>query len=546
MKKLCILLLLAITCVLVLSACNTHTHDFGEWTTVTAATCTEDGEAERTCACGETETKRIEAHHTEAVIQAVSATCVTNGWTEGKYCSACEEVLVVAQEIVAQGHKKVVTSKQILPTVDDKGMTEGAYCSSCREVLSEPEEIPARGYDRMLADGEFKVLLIGNSFTQDASNYAQNIESQLCSALGAMLGEDIKVTVGILVMGDRGLNWHATQAYNNVAACHLQVYTSDSLAWRSKGEMTHAEALAWTSWDAVSLQPYALNTATGVESNNFPAETHSRFLHIADSTAYLLDLVANNAPEAEVYCYMHWAASKDIVLDAGLNKYNQMAELYPTLLEYHGTETGKRFTTLVPVGLAIQNARTTYLALLKYNETAYLDGTLNYKTDGQIGLQRDQGHLSYNVGRYIAALTFAEMLIPEKLRAEGYTLPDIRKTESIGVLPLEYSIIAQSAVLEAVESWKQGSLAVTEIGYEKDPTTLFAEAFADGLTVNRNQTADRIKKAVENALKAAAAADLVIEEIKFPESITAGQSFTVTVTVRFGYTTLSFTVDCVF
>ena len=32
-----------------------HTHVFGEWTTVTEATCTEDGLQERTCECGEKE-----------------------------------------------------------------------------------------------------------------------------------------------------------------------------------------------------------------------------------------------------------------------------------------------------------------------------------------------------------------------------------------------------------------------------------------------------------------------------------------------------------
>lgn len=36
-----------------------HTHQFGEWYTVTKATCTEEGLQERSCECGEKETQSI-------------------------------------------------------------------------------------------------------------------------------------------------------------------------------------------------------------------------------------------------------------------------------------------------------------------------------------------------------------------------------------------------------------------------------------------------------------------------------------------------------
>ena len=66
MKKLGILLLAAAFAVCglaVLSACDKpeHTHSFGEWTTVTAPTCIEEGKMERICSCGEKESEEIEA-----------------------------------------------------------------------------------------------------------------------------------------------------------------------------------------------------------------------------------------------------------------------------------------------------------------------------------------------------------------------------------------------------------------------------------------------------------------------------------------------------
>ena len=547
MKKLAwILPAFMIALMLSLSSCNEHVHDFGEWTTVTPATCTEQGEEARTCSCGETQTQIINGGHKMEISPEIAATCTQSGTTEGKHCSVCGHVFVPTQEIEAKGHEKKITTKQILPTCDESGVSEGAYCSRCQEVLSVSTELPARGYDYMLEDGEFKILLIGNSFTRDASNYSPGISSQLHTILQAMLGDNVKVTVGILVKSDRGLNWHATQASYGEASADFHLYSTDNPTWTSKGLRTHADALQWTNWDIVSLQPYGLNSK-GTEANNFPAEVHYNFLNIADSTAYLLDLVANNAPQAEVYCYMHWAFSTMTGLNANSVKYNEMAEFFPSVLEYQGTETGKRFTSLIPVGLSVQNARTTYLQLLSYNPTAYLEKPLNYQIDPQIGLQRDQGHLSYNIGRYIAALTFAEMLVPESLRAANYTLPYIRKTESIGVLPRQYSIIAQEAVFSAVESWRQGRLfAVTDLSaYAKDPTTLFAESFAAGLTLKSSDSVDTIKRTVTETISTPKIQDLVVESIEFP-TVTPGKDFAVSVTVRFGYTTLTFTVNCKF
>ncbi len=59
-KSLWITLLLVITCILTLSACE-HVHEFGEWTTTEKADCTTDGINERYCSCGEKQTQIIEA-----------------------------------------------------------------------------------------------------------------------------------------------------------------------------------------------------------------------------------------------------------------------------------------------------------------------------------------------------------------------------------------------------------------------------------------------------------------------------------------------------
>ena len=393
--------------------------------------------------------------------------------------------------------------------------------------------LDAKGYEWIIEDNEIKILMIGNSYTEDASNCGQGVQdSQMFSIIKSMVGEDIKVTLATIISGGKGINWHATQAENNKVCYTLQVITTDNPKWKSVKRVSAQDALTWTNWDMVSIQPYSVNTSTGIEANSYPNETDSKYAHLEVSTGYFLDYINTYAPQAEVYYYMHWAQTSAIRLNAAKEKYLSMGQFYQNTIEYNGTLSGKRLNTIVPVGLSIQNARTTYLSLLAYNTTAYADKNLNYRTDAQIGLQRDGGHVSFNIGRYIAGMTFAEMMIPDELRSENYTIPDIRVTESLGVLPKEYTILAQQAVLASVASWKQGSYEVTVLeGYEKDPTTVYSELFDDGLKV-----AKITKESITEVLEELLFDDMVLEDVAINDGI-------VTAKVRFGYTTLSFDIS---
>ena len=69
-------------------------------------------------------------------------------------------------------------------------------------------------------DDFFKVLLIGNSLSDDASDAGYTEGSTLQRILKSMLGEETKVAVGLMWSGGKSLAWHATVAEYGMTEGH--------------------------------------------------------------------------------------------------------------------------------------------------------------------------------------------------------------------------------------------------------------------------------------------------------------------------------------
>ena len=68
------------------------------------------------------------------VDEAVSATCTTEGKTEGSHCSVCG-VVIVAQQVIPKVDHKVVVDSAVTATTTADGKTAGSHCSVCNTVI---------------------------------------------------------------------------------------------------------------------------------------------------------------------------------------------------------------------------------------------------------------------------------------------------------------------------------------------------------------------------------------------------------------------------
>jgi len=153
-----------------------HSHSFGEWTVEAQPTCSQAGKEIRTCECGETEEKAIEAlSHNFGEWKTVSdPTCSTPGkqerrcecgateekltdmldhtfgeWTAiGEFGCEDEQIYVRLCECGAEerktvspiGHNEVITDA-VFPTDVSVGYTEKVVCKTCSKVIRESQTV---------------------------------------------------------------------------------------------------------------------------------------------------------------------------------------------------------------------------------------------------------------------------------------------------------------------------------------------------------------------------------------------------------------------
>ena len=237
---------------------------------------------------------------------------------------------------------------------------------------------------------EWKILCIGNSFSQDTTRLL------VPTALGCGIE---KIKVGNLLLGGCSISMHWNHAVNDLPVYKYDVDTGNG--WERTEDYKMGDAIRSDRWDWISIQH-------GSKDGSFYSDPAS-YACLPELIAYIKENAWEGAkiafnltwvgdPESTRPEMQHYSGNQQLLFD-------KIARLTETMIvPMVGIDR------VSPTGTAIQNARTASAE----------------------SLCRDKYHLTLDTGRYIAGLTFLKALtdaditgiawMPETMDAGGKQL----------------------------------------------------------------------------------------------------------------------------
>ena len=242
---------------------------------------------------------------------------------------------------------------------DTQSSSESTSSTQKDESSSDTEKVdpPVQNDGKSL-----RVLAIGNSFSIDAMEYLWHI----CR----LSGYDT-VELGNLYIGGCSLDTHWSNIRNEKNA--YTYYQNTDGRWKTTSSVSANSAIKSKDWDVITIQQSS--DSSGV------ASSYSNLNNI-------LDYIEANTPDStKILWHMTWAYQSNSTHSAFPTYNKNQMTMYNAIVNAVSSEilTNDRIDGVIPSGTTIQNLRTSY-----FGDT----------------LTRDGYHLSYNYGRYAAALTW--------------------------------------------------------------------------------------------------------------------------------------------
>jgi hypothetical protein len=256
-----------------------------------------------------------------------------------------------------------------------------------------------------------RILFIGNSFAVDTMEYA----AEISHALGIK-----KVKFGVLYEGGCSIDMHYEYAVTERPA--YVYYTNDGSGWKSTDAFKTVDALKSEAWDVVAIQHGSRGTSRYTSPECYGrlgdlVDFIKPFLPVDTKIAFNLTWLGEPShPHHEILSY-----GADV-----LRMRKRLEEVTEAVIL-----SNPKIDLLVPTGTAIENARTSAIGILT----------------------RDGYHLSYDKGRYIAALAFIS------------TVTGIDAAECAWA-PEGVDEYARAVALESVKNAQKNPLSVTKSTFE--------------------------------------------------------------------------------
>ena len=220
-----------------------------------------------------------------------------------------------------------------------------------------------------------KILAIGNSFSVDAMQHLYTV----LKAEGVQ-----EIVLGNLYIGGCPLDKHNNNAKSGEEA--YKYYKNTTGEWQTYPNMVSLEyGVADEEWDIITMQQGSAKS--GIATTYQP--------HLDELIAFVNEKKTN--PDAKLYWHMTWAYQSDSDHSAFPDYGNNQTTMYLGIVNSlkEAVEPTGAFTGILPVGTAIQNAR-----------SGFVGDTLT----------RDGFHLS-DLGRLIASYTWYAVLDGQPLYA---------------------------------------------------------------------------------------------------------------------------------
>lgn len=246
-----------------------------------------------------------------------------------------------------------------------------------------------------------KILAIGNSFSEDAMAHLYYIAKDYGFK---------EIVLGNLFIGGCSLEMHWDNASNNNES---YIYFKNVKGkWTARFDKDMRYGIQDEKWDIITLQQ--ASGLSGIESS-YDGYLTKLAEYIKNTT---------NKPGVKLAWHMTWAYQSDSSHeDFPAYNMDQMT-MYNSIITAvrHKISDNKDFDIIIPSGTAIQNVRTSSLG-----DT----------------LTRDGFHLSLNIGRYIAGLTWFAAItgcpidsisyVPDKKEIPGKYLPFIKEAVNAAI-----------------------------------------------------------------------------------------------------------------
>lgn len=226
-------------------------------------------------------------------------------------------------------------------------------------------------------DGVIKVLAIGNSFSEDA------LEHYLYDLVKA---EGINIIIGNMYIPGCSIERHWQNASTDAAAYSYRKIVEGKKETTEKFKIS--QAIADENWDYISFQ----------QASHFSGIFSTYEQDLPSLIEYVKAL--NTKDETQYVLHQTWAYSCKSTHDGYRNYNNNQMTMYRSIvcaLLKASSLTG--IETIVPVGTAIQNGRTSFVGD-------------HFNLDGY--------HLDLQIGRYTASCTWAKKLLGLNILSNAY------------------------------------------------------------------------------------------------------------------------------